>query len=56
MREYCEKFNLQYVMTLIEDDLPRDADDKKLPFPEAEIVRVLHDRDDSGRLFRMPAF
>ena len=56
VREYCEKFNLQYIMTLIEDDLPRDAEDKKLPFPEAEIVRELHDRDDSGRLFRMPAF
>jgi uncharacterized protein YydD (DUF2326 family) len=56
VRSYCAKHGLQYILTAIEDDVPRDSEEKKVPFPQAEIVRELHDRDDSGRLFRMPPF
>jgi uncharacterized protein YydD (DUF2326 family) len=42
--------------TDIDDDIPRDDQDKKMEFDAAEIVRELHDQGDDGRLFRMPRF
>ncbi len=56
VRQACEEFGIQYIMTLIEDDLPRDDQDHKVPFAKEEIIRELHDRGDDGRLFRMPKF
>ena len=47
---------LQYILTVIDTDLPRNDEDQKLLFSEDQIVRELHDGGDSGRLFRMPAF
>jgi uncharacterized protein YydD (DUF2326 family) len=41
---------------LIDDDIPRDDQDKKMEFDTTEIVRELHDQGDDGRLFRMPRF
>ncbi|MCF7686998.1 MAG: DUF2326 domain-containing protein [Cephaloticoccus sp.] len=56
VRQLCAEFGLQYIMTVIEDDIPRDDEDQKANFSDAEVVRILHDKDDSGRLFRMPPF
>ncbi|MDP1563529.1 MAG: DUF2326 domain-containing protein [Pirellulaceae bacterium] len=56
VRQACEEFGIQYIMTLIDDDLPRDDRDQKIPFAKDEIIRELHDRGDDGRLFRMPKF
>jgi len=44
VREACDKFGLQYILTVIDSDLPRDESDRKLLFTEEEIVRYLHDR------------
>lgn len=46
---------LQVIVSVLDSDLPLDAD-KKQYFDETEIIRELHDRGDDGRLFKMPAF
>lgn len=56
VRRSCSEHRLQYILTTIEDDLPRDEKDDPILFPPEEIVRELHDLGDEGRLFRMPGF
>jgi uncharacterized protein YydD (DUF2326 family) len=56
IRGLCDHNNLQYILTVIDSDLPRDERDQKLLFTEEEIIRRLHDRDAEGRLFRTVAF
>ncbi|HLP48808.1 MAG TPA: DUF2326 domain-containing protein, partial [Candidatus Kapabacteria bacterium] len=51
VREICLEYDLQYMLTVIDSDIPRDERENKIVFPDAEIVLRLHDRDDSGRLF-----
>ena len=56
VRELSNEENIQYILTVIDTDLPRDEEDNKLLFKDEDIVRELHDRGRSGRLFRMPKF
>ena len=56
IREACNKDGIQYILTVIDSDLPRDQRDQKLMFTNEEIIRYLHDRGDEGRLFRTRAF
>lgn len=56
IRSVCSRDGLQYILTVIDADLPRDEKDQKLLFSQVEIVRELHDQGEEGRLFRMPAF
>lgn len=56
VRGVCSNYGLQYILTVIDSDLPRDQRDDKVLFHQREIVRELHDGGDDGRLFRMPAF
>lgn len=53
VQEVCEKYDLQYICSVIEDELPRDNSGKFVKFSEAEIVLRLNDKDDSGKLFLM---
>ena len=53
VREICKEYGLQYILTLIDSDIPRDELDNRVAFPDEEIVLRLHDHDDSGRLFEM---
>ena len=48
VRRVCSEYGLQYIMTLIDSDLPMDETGKVVPFPDAEICLRLHDKDDSG--------
>jgi len=51
IRRYSD-FGIQSIITLIDSDLPpRDEHDPV--FSASEIVALLHDEDDSGRLFKM---
>lgn len=52
VRRVCSEYGLQYIMTLIDSDLPMDEMGKVVPFPDDEICLRLHDRDDSGKLFK----
>ena len=54
--EYCQRYNIQYILSAIQHELPHTADGKIREFPKAEIIRELHDNGDSGRLFRMGIF
>lgn len=56
VRRFCKEFGLQYILTVIQSDLPRDASDIAIPFEGSEIIRYLHDEGDTGRLFNMPVF
>lgn len=55
-RRICAEHGLQYILTVIDADLPRDERDNKVLFTDDEIVRELHDQGKTGRLFRMEAF
>ena len=50
MREYSE-YGLQQIITLIYADIPNGNDNFIHP---DEIIKILHDQDDSGLLFKMP--
>lgn len=52
VRKVCSEYGLQYIMTLIDSDLPMDETGKVIPFADSEISLRLNDRDDSGKLFK----
>lgn len=56
VREVIAGGRIQYMLSAIDTDLPRDDDDHKIPFSDDEIVLTLHDDGPSGRLFRMEEF
>lgn len=45
---------LQQIITVIDSDLPLEEDGNRMTFDDEEVVRLLHDQGDDGRLFRMP--
>lgn len=52
IKEYCTKYNIQYILSIIKDDLPRDENDDPMMFTMEEIIMELHDKDNSGKLFK----
>jgi len=52
IRKICEDYRLQYILTLIDSDLPKDEYGNTIYFPDNEVCLRLHDKDDSGRLFQ----
>lgn len=52
----AELHQFQLIITVLDSDLPLTAQGKKKYFKEEEIIRELHDRGDSGRLFKMKPF
>jgi uncharacterized protein YydD (DUF2326 family) len=55
MREYAN-FGLQFVITLIDSELPARAKGDESIFADEEIVLRLHDEGPEGRLFKMAAW
>jgi uncharacterized protein YydD (DUF2326 family) len=56
VRGVSAELGLQYIITVIDSDLPRNDRDHKLMFEPDEVILTLHDADQSGRLFRMERF
>jgi uncharacterized protein YydD (DUF2326 family) len=56
VREVIAAGRIQYVLSTIDTDLPRDDDDGRLPFRDEEVIPALHDDAPGGRLFRMDEF
>ncbi|HLM83521.1 MAG TPA: DUF2326 domain-containing protein [Terriglobales bacterium] len=56
LRETATKHHIQYMLSTIDSDLPRDENDRKIEFPPDEVVLELSDQGTKGRLFRMPEF
>ena len=48
IKEFCEEYNLQYIVTLIDSDLPKDMPDL---IEDKDICLRLNDEDNSGKLF-----
>ncbi|WP_081666062.1 DUF2326 domain-containing protein [Pseudogulbenkiania ferrooxidans] len=53
VRDIGEKFGIQEIITLIDSDLPYQSEGK-FRFKPDEIICLLHDQGDEGRLFKMP--
>lgn len=56
VRDQISGGKLQYIMTVIASDLPRDAKGKLVAFADDEIVLRLDDSGQAGRLFKMAEF
>jgi len=56
VREQVASGRTQYIMTMIDSDIPRDAKDERVAFATNEIVLQLHDDGMDGRLFKMAEF
>ncbi len=56
VREEIADGKTQYILTLIEADLPRDTTGKVIKFTDDEIVLRLHDEGNDGRLFKFAEF
>ena len=54
VREICEEFDIQYILTTLSDDIPRDSNNNLYDFNNNEIVLELNDDENNlGRLFSM---
>lgn len=51
VRRICRDFDLQYILTLIDSDLPKNEMNEIILFPGKEIALELDDMDESGKLF-----
>lgn len=47
----CKEYNLQYILTLIDSDMPRDIRSDGYKFPIGSICLNLEDKNDQGKLF-----
>jgi len=56
VRSCCHDYDIQYILTVIDADLPRDDNDAKILFHENEVIRELTDEGKNGRLFSMNKF
>lgn len=48
IKDFCEEYDLQYIVTLIDSDLPKDMPDL---IEDNDICLRLNDKDNSGKLF-----
>lgn len=56
VRDQVSSRKLQYIMTVIASDLPRNDKGQVVGFADDEIVLRLHDGGPEGRLFKMAEF
>ncbi len=56
IKDYTKKYNIQYILTAIDSDLPTRNDGQKFEFSDEEIIRELTDEGDKGRLFNCEVF
>lgn len=47
----CAKYGLQYILTLIDSDIPNSTGNVTYQFPIGSVCLNLNDKDDSGKLF-----
>lgn len=51
IRSICTQYNIQYILSLIDSDIPTLGDGSKYLFNQNEICLELNDKNDSGKLF-----
>mgnify|MGYP003455708117 CR=1 FL=1 len=47
----CSEYGLQYILSLIDSDIPKNVEDANQEFPMDSVCLNLNDLDDSGKLF-----
>ena len=47
----CSEYGLQYILSLIDSDIPKNIEEPNQEFPMDSVCLNLNDLDDSGRLF-----
>lgn len=51
IRRICLDSDIQYIFSVIKDELPKDENGRSVEFSDEEIILRLDDRDDDGKLF-----
>lgn len=51
VNDLINQYDLQYIFSVINSDLPFDENDDRIEFSDEEIILKLHDNDASGTLF-----
>ena len=51
IKEICNQYGIQYILSIIDSDIPTDARGESYFFEENEICLKLNDKDDNGKLF-----
>lgn len=51
IRNLVEDYDLQYIFSIIKDDLPTDDEDRPIKFNSTDVVLELSDEDASDTLF-----
>ena len=51
IHDLCQKYDLQYILSVIKSDLPMDKADQLIFFPVDEVVLRLDDQGPQGTLF-----
>ena len=52
VKSICQQYNIQYIVSMIDSDIPKMQDGTFYPIQPSEICLQLNDRDDSGKLFK----
>jgi len=47
----CSEYGLQYILSLIDSDIPKNVEDTNQEFPMDSVCLNLNDLDDNGKLF-----
>ncbi|WP_169447484.1 DUF2326 domain-containing protein [Oceanicaulis alexandrii] len=55
-RELIQSGKIQYILSVIDSDLPRDENEHKITFSDDEVILSLNDSGNAGLLFKMPPF
>jgi len=56
IQKYVSEFDIQYIYSVIEDELPPDIKDLDVLKGNGTVIRVLHDMGNIGRLFNVYPF
>jgi uncharacterized protein YydD (DUF2326 family) len=51
VKQLCEEYNIQYILSLIDSDIPTYPTGESYPISADEICLELNDKDESGALF-----
>ena len=56
VREACQKYEIQYIFSALEEEIPEEEDTEDLCPKPGEIILELHDNGKDGRLFKTERF
>jgi uncharacterized protein YydD (DUF2326 family) len=56
LRKLAKKHKLQFIITILDSDIPENEEGSKVHFIENEIIKELNDKGIEGRLFKMDMF